>query len=125
MTKKTILVSAVAMLTVGAFVISGYAQGERPAPAREAWEYTSVIIVREAKSGAEFTQWIAVGPDGAVKELPAPVSVPKKAAELGAAGWELVAVTPMSNNAGGYTASGSSDYAGFTSQIMYWFKRAK
>jgi len=51
--------------------------------------------------------------------------MPKKENELGSQGWELVAVTPISSNAGGSGTSGYNNLAGFTSQILYVFKRPK
>jgi hypothetical protein len=105
----------------GVVFLSPLSTGQTPAARapRPAWEYTSVIIVRPARSNADFTSWPMVTPDGQVEELGMPISVPTKAAELGAEGWELFSITPISNNVGG------DDLAGFTSQLMYWFKRPK
>jgi hypothetical protein len=92
--------------------------------ATQHWEYRSFIIVRPVKTGAQFTSWADVLPDGTVKELPLPVSAGIRANQLGNEGWELVSIVPMSaNSCGGSTVDG--DCAGFTSQIMYWFKRPK
>ena len=90
------------------------------------WEYRSLVIVRRAESNSEWTRW-GEASAGGYQELPGPVNVSAKATELGEAGWELVTVTPMSNNAGGHITQGygSSDIAGFTSQVVYYFKRPK
>ena len=95
-----------------------YGKQQKAAPANQAWEYKTIVIVRPAQSNANWSDWADVSGD-VVKTLSLPVAVPKKAKELGEQGWELVSITPVSNNAGG------TDLAGFTSQIMYWFKRPK
>ncbi len=97
-----------------------YGKQQKASSSNQAWEYKSIVIVRPANSNANWSDWAEVTGD-VVKTLPMPVSVPKKAKELGEQGWELVSITPVSNNAG----STGSDMAGFTSQIMYWFKRQK
>lgn len=93
-------------------------------PAVQAWEYKCIVIVRAAKSNADWSDWAEVTGEQ-VKTLSQPVMVPKKAKELGDQGWELISVTPVSNNAGGSGGSGYNDLSGFTSQILYWFKRPK
>ena len=98
-----------------------YGKQQKAAPVNQAWEYKTIVIVRSAQSNATWSDWAEVSGDAA-KTLSLPVSVPKKAQELGEQGWELVSITPISNNAGSATGS---DLAGFTSQIMYWFKRPK
>ena len=85
------------------------------------WEYRSMIIVRPAQTGAQFTSGAEILPDGTVKDLPLPVSAGARANQLGNEGWELISIVPMSNNACG----NGGDCAGFTSEIMYWFKRPK
>lgn len=93
-------------------------------PAIQAWEYKSIVIVRPAKSNNDWSDWAEVTGEQ-VKTLPLPVMVPKKAKELGEQGWELISATAVSNNAGGSGNAGYNDLAGFTSQIIYWFKRPK
>ena len=93
-------------------------------PAVQAWEYKTIVIVRSAKSNADWSDWVEVT-DEQVKTLSKPVMVPKRAKELGEQGWELISVTPVSNNAGGSGNTGYNDLSGFTSQIIYWFKRPK
>jgi len=46
-------------------------------------------------------------------------------AKLGDEGWELVTVSPRASYVGGYNSIGSSDYAGFTDQEVWVFKRPK
>ena len=98
-----------------------YGKQQKAATSNQAWEYKTIVIVRSAQSNATWSDWAEVSGD-VVQTLSLPVAVPKKAKELGEDGWELVSITPVSNNAGG---AGGSDLAGFTSQIMYWFKRPK
>ena len=95
-----------------------YGKQQKTAAVTQAWEYKSIVIVRSAQSNANWADWAEVSGD-VVKTLPLPVAIPKKAKELGEQGWELVSITPISNNAG------ATDLAGFTSQINYWFKRPK
>ena len=95
-----------------------YGQEQKNTSERQSWEYKSIVMVRSAKSNADWSDWAEVSGED-VKTLPLPVSVPKRAKELGEQGWELVSVTAISNNAGG------TDLAGFTSQLVYWFKRPK
>ena len=90
---------------------------------RQAWEYTCVIITRDARSNAVFSSWAIATPDGKYTELDGPASMPTKCPELGAAGWELFAITPVSDTVGDNLNNVS--VAGFTSQLMYWFKRPK
>lgn len=114
-----LIISAVVIL--GIFV--AYGQGQK-SPGVQAWEYKSITIVRSAQSNSVWSDWVEVTGD-IVKTLPLPVSVPKRSKELGEQGWELVSITPISNNAGGFSNSGANDLAGFTSSLMYWFKRPK
>jgi len=56
------------------------------------------------------------------------VDITKNLVELGDQGWELVAVTPRSSYLGGLDTSYSGrgdDYAGFTSDELWVFKRPK
>ena len=111
-------VVAVLLLIGGAI----HAQLQRSSSGKQLWEYKSIIIVREVRSNAQFSDWVEIT-GGVVKQLPGPVSVPVKANELGEQGWELVSITPISNNACG--GSTNAECAGFTSQILYFFKRPK
>jgi hypothetical protein len=43
--------------------------------------------------------------------------------QLGNEGWELVSVSPRSSYLGGATGNGGLDYAGYTSQELWIFKR--
>jgi len=106
-----------------------YGDGQKSPPARPAWEYKSIVITRgvsaeevgsQARHADTFSIWAEVSADGP-KVLPLPVSVSARARELGDQGWELVAVAPMSSLVGTRGAS----YGGFTTEIVYWFKRPK
>ena len=114
---------AVAVFAGLAFLgVQGQARGTSPTK----WEYRSIAVVRAAEPNAEWARWFDVTAEGR-KELARPVNAQARIAELGEEGWELVAVTPISNNLGGHTTQGygSSDMAGYTSQLSYFFKRAK
>ena len=123
MSDKPVPFMAVAALAAFAFL---GVQGQSRATSAQKWEYRSISVVRAAESNSEWSRWFDVTAD-ARKELPRPVNVQAKFAELGEEGWELVAVTPVSNNTGGHTTQGygSSDMAGYTSQLSYFFKRPR
>jgi hypothetical protein len=114
--KKTfylpLMIVALVFLTVWAV----YGQ-EQKNNAKQRWEYKSIVLFRSAFTNADFEDWYERSGQ-TVKQLPPPVSTSAKANELGEQGWELVSVTPVSNHS-------CSDCAGFTSQVVYWFKRAK
>ena len=112
-----------AVAALAAFAGFGFRGEQRAA---QKWEYRWIIVVRAAESNAEWVKWYDNSSEGR-KELPGPINTNAKAAELGDQGWELVAVTPMSNNTGGHVTQGygSSDMAGYTSQLTYYFKRPK
>lgn len=114
-------VSWIAALCAAAFLFGPMQSANAQRATAQRWEYRSIFIVRPAQSGAQFTSWAEVLPDGTIKELPLPVSAGTKANQLGNDGWELVSIVPMSANACGT----NGDCAGFTSQVMYWFKRPK
>ena len=123
MTDKPAPFLAVAALAAVAFVgVRGTAQ-QTVAPK---WEYRWIIVVRAAETNADWTRWFDATADER-KELPRPINTSGKVAELGEQGWELVTVTPVSNNTGGHVTQGygSSDMAGYTSQLTYYFKRRK
>jgi hypothetical protein len=90
---------------------------------RQVWEYTCVVISRAAQTDAKYSSWGIATPDGKYTELSGPVSMPTKIPELGAQGWELFDITPVSDTVG--DAINDRSVAGFTNQLMYWFKRAK
>ena len=117
MNKKFYLPLIIA-ITVALSFLAVYGRQQKNSSAVQAWEYKSLIIARGATtSNAQFSVWVEATGE-IVKELPLPVSMPSKAQELGAQGWELISVTPVSNHV-------TTGTAGFTSQIIYWFKRAK
>jgi hypothetical protein len=116
MNKKIYLLLIIVVTIVLSFFV--YGRDQRNSPAVQTWEYKSLIIGRGAlTSNGEFTVWGEITGEK-MKQLPPPVSVPAKAQELGMQGWELISVVPVSNHVGNETA-------GFTSQIIYSFKRPK
>jgi hypothetical protein len=53
------------------------------------------------------------------------VDIDKVLMELGNDGWELVAVTPRSSYLGGGPTVGGNNFAGFTSNELWVFKRPR
>ncbi len=83
------------------------------------WEYTTVLQTRAWRYKDECEEWH----QGDTFE-----DIDQTLAELGEAGWELIAVTPRSSFLGGFNcgyANHSHDYAGFTSEQLWVFKRPK
>jgi hypothetical protein len=122
MNRKLYIPLIIAALVFIVWKVNGEDRKNTPGP--QTWEYKTIVIVRPAKSNAEWSDWGEISGE-TVKALPPPVSVSKKMKELGEEGWELVSVTAISNNSGGSGTSGYADLAGFTSQLNYWFKRSK
>ena len=85
------------------------------------WEYKTVYRSRGwdvDKPGDPKNSWMA-GTDW-------DIDIEKKLKELGEEGWELVAVTPRSGYLGGkWSGYVSVDFAGFTSEELWVFKREK
>ena len=90
----------VALLCVALW--TAYGQGARSNPARQAWEYKSLVYVQGGLSPGFFE-------DG--RRLPGSSTPISRAPELGAEGWELVSVTGT-----------ESEHA---ATYVYWFKRPK
>jgi hypothetical protein len=121
MKRKYLLALIICCFLFGGIWVA-YGQGQKEKASITKWEYKCIVIVRQGRSNADWSDWAEMtGTE--VKTLALPVAVPKRASELGEQGWELFTITPVSNNAGG--ANSSSDLAGFTSQILYWFKRPR
>ena len=84
------------------------------------WEYKTIIRVRgvkEKQRGAEL--YVAAKWN---------IDINQTLLEYGEDGWELVAVTPRSSFMGGYNDAYQNhhhDYAGFTDQELWVFKRPK
>ena len=93
---------------------TGYAQAQRSNSVRQAWDYKWISVGRVVESGGTWSVWAEDD-----KPLRGPVTIASKIKELGDQGWELLSVTPISNN------SCPQGCAGFTSQVTYFFKRPK
>ncbi len=104
--------------------VGGYAQmpnkikGESMA---QKWEYKVILRYRTAKDdergyvfGIAVSDWL-YKEDG--KEAGS-LDMVAKLKELGESGWELVSVVPQSTSVG-------EAYAGFTSEVIWLFKRPK
>lgn len=89
-----LLIVIVALCVVG---WSGYAQGQRSATARQAWEYKTILLTRQSIDDS-WSFWFEDD-----KALPQPVNPTAKRVELGNQGWELVAVVPYADTVGGAT----------------------
>jgi hypothetical protein len=81
---------------------TGYGQGQRSNPARQAWEYKTLVFTIEAFKNT-------LHEDG--KPLPAASSPITRAGEIGAQGWELVSVAATESER--------------QTTFVYWFKRPK
>ena len=112
--KNRILLS---LVVVAALCMAGWtvhAQLQRGNQTRQTWDYKWISVGRAIESGGAWSVWAEDD-----KPLRGPVTIASKIKELGSQGWELVSVTPISNN------SCAQGCAGFTSQISYYFKRPK
>ncbi len=117
----------VAVLCLGGWI--GY--GQRTSSVRQTWEYKTILRSRGFAAGEENLQraaeWSSWAEDK--KPLPTPVDITAKLTQLGEQGWELVSVTPRSSLLGGHESSDeggvSADYAGFTTDETWVFKRLK
>ena len=86
------------------------------------WEYKTILRSRGWGKDDRDAQWLA-GTEWNV-------NIDKSLEELGNDGWELVSVTPRSSYLGGHHEGSSfvnysDDYAGFTSNELWVFKRPK
>jgi hypothetical protein len=86
------------------------------------WEYKTILRSRGWDKDSGNAQW------GAGTEWN--VNIDKTLEELGNDGWELVSVTSRSSYLGGHREGSSfinysDDYAGFTSNELWVFKRPK
>jgi len=97
--KTKIYVPLLVIALVCMVVWAAYAQGSRSNPGRQAWEYKALVYLSTGPRPGLYE-------DG--KLLPGSPTPISRAPELGAEGWELVAVTG--------TESGT---------YGYWFKRPK
>ena len=102
MKNKTYLsLAVIAILCAALWTV--YGQGQRGNPARQAWEYKTLVLT--ITGGPKTTLY----EDG--KQLPASATPITRAAELGGEGWELVSVTGTESQ--------------YTTTYVYWFKRPK
>jgi hypothetical protein len=86
------------------------------------WEYMTILRFRVWDTDKEVARapW--------QKGVAWNIDIGKKLAELGEQGWELVTVTPRSSYLGGKESCVGGialDYAGFTSEELWVFKRQK
>lgn len=119
--KVSLLLLAVVLLFVTGW--TALAAGQKSNSARQSWEYRIIITQRSFAAAADpnypaihyATAWNSWSEDD--KALPTPVDMGGKLHELGAQGWELVAVAPR--------ASISGQYSGSTTENEWVFKRPK
>jgi len=125
--RRYVLILAIA-LCFGGWV----AQAQRSSsPARQTWEYKTILrsrsFVPSEENPIRAAEWESWSENG--KRLPSPVDIGAKLKELGEQGWELTSVTPRSSLLGGHESSDeggvSADYAGFTTDETWVFKRVK
>ena len=86
---------------------TGYAQGQRSGPARQAWEYKSLVLTIDGSKAS-------LHEDG--RQLPGSQTPVSRAPELGAQGWELVSVAGTTE---------TFQTRGNVITYVYWFKRPK
>lgn len=96
----------VVLLCLGGWTVR--AELQRSNPARQTWEYKSIVVGRLSIS-EPFSSWAEDG-----KQLPPPIYMETKYRELGNQGWELVAVLPIADTVGGATT-----------RIQLFYKRPK
>ncbi|MEI9946604.1 MAG: hypothetical protein WDN26_20575 [Chitinophagaceae bacterium] len=111
------------------FLIAWNLYGQtKPSPARQTWEYKTCSLY----CNTDNKGWIERYEDGV--SMGAPFSMLERMKELGAQGWELIAVVPLSNSYhNGYTNTNfensrpetTPSVAGFTNQMSFYFKRQK
>lgn len=86
--------------------------------AGQKWEYKTILRTRGWREKAGNVPWHNHGAWD--------VYIETKLSELGEAGWELVAISPRSGILGGvYNLTTSHDYAGYTDEELWVFKRPK
>jgi|GEM_PF-1028329 len=100
--KKGLYVSLVIVALLCLVGWTVHAQLQRSSPAKQAWEYKSLVFRGE---GRQYTLY----EDG--KIFPGSATPITRAPELGAQGWELVSVAGTENNT--------------WTTYVYWFKRPK
>jgi hypothetical protein len=88
---------------------TAHAQLQRSSPARQSWEYKSLVLVQTVGVGSKLTLYEGdrVIPGTPLTRIP----------ELGAEGWELVSVAA--------TLSASRTSSSDTSTYVYWLKRPR
>ena len=88
---------------------TAHAQLQRSGPARQSWEYKSLVLVQTVGAGSQLTFYEGT------KAIPGtPLT---RIPELGTEGWELVSVAA--------TLSPSRTNAAETSTYVYWLKRPR
>jgi hypothetical protein len=101
--KRNLYLSLIALGSASMIGWAVHAQSQRSVPARQAWEYKSLVFIIEGSK------------DGNVRGGSAtPVA---RAPELGDQGWELVSVAG--------TSESSEVRRTTTTTYAYWFKRPK
>lgn len=124
---------ALVALLVGAVGISVVSRAQAQGKSSLAWEYRlisrsrgwsqpmtkNVVGLPTTGYWYKFENWQTSDGD---KDLPAGTDIKILAAQLGAEGWEMVSVTPVSSFAGD---SSNAGVGGATTEMLYWFKRPK
>jgi len=103
------------------------------------WEYKTLVRQRSwdvvpNQNRCYATRWNVLEED--TTQLPESITLIERAKQLGEEGWELVAVVPFSSVLGGthieeehsrrpVAVSFSQDYAGFTTEEKWVFKRPR
>jgi hypothetical protein len=135
--KLYIALSAAAIL----FLLGEAGRGQKSDPVGQAWEYKMILRQRDIDDKRDldiFTlnpdrnfakDWSRWAEDN--RELPAPVDIVAKLAQLGSQGWELVTINTRSDNGNSVPTAQSIgnnqyySYNGVTTSDVWVFKRAK
>jgi hypothetical protein len=102
MKNRLYLLLVIVLSCLGGWTV--HAQLQRSNPARQTWEYKSIVVGRNGIN-ENFSAWAEDG-----KQLPPPVDIDVKNRELGNQGWELVTVFPVADTVGGATTRVQSFY---------------
>jgi len=130
---RSIKIWAIVALIVAAVGISIASRAQAQAKSAVVWEYRlisrwrgwtqpmskNMVGLPAPGYWYKFEDWNTADGD---KDLPAGTDMKAVASQLGAEGWELVSVTPVSTFAGD---SANAGVGGATTEMLYWFKRAR
>lgn len=115
MNKRHSTLAIVVLILLGGYM--SHAQVQSTAAARQAWEYKTFVFEIDGQRTTLYED---------SRQLPAGATPVNRAPELGAQGWELVAITSMPTSFL-ESVSGTGSKSIFATKItyVYWFKRPR